>query len=72
MPAIQLKPWSATTMTVSVTSAAKPQKSRSIRKAMLRQRTEKNEWLESPHCAGSCGAQRKSVDPEPTIRDLRS
>jgi len=48
MPAIQLKPWSATTMTVSVTSAAKPQKTRSIRKAMLRQRTEKNEWLESP------------------------
>ena len=36
-------------MTVSVTSAAKPQKTRSIRKAMLRQRTEKNEWLESPH-----------------------
>ena len=35
-------------MTVSVTSTAKPQKTRSIRKAMLRQRTEKNEWLESP------------------------
>ena len=40
-------------MTVSVTSAAKPQKTRSIRKAMLRQRTEKNEWLESPQCASS-------------------
>lgn len=35
-------------MTVSVTSAAKPQKTRSIRKAMLRQRTEKNEWQVCP------------------------
>lgn len=35
-------------MTASVTSAGKPQKTRGIRKAMLRQRTEKNEWLESP------------------------
>ncbi|WP_334068193.1 hypothetical protein, partial [Nereida ignava] len=43
MPAIQLKPWNATTMTASVTSAAKPQKTRSIPKAMLRQRSAKNE-----------------------------